>query len=94
VKLPATRHGRLSTAHTVSVVANVPKRWHRSALLALGLILAFVGGPVALFNGVRAIDRGSMLSTIGGWFMIVGGVGMVLGGGLTLLGLLRGKPSE
>jgi hypothetical protein len=67
----------------------VPKGWHRPALLALG----FVGGPLALYNGVRAIDRGSALSTIGGWFLVVGGVIMMLGGGLTLFGLLRRRPS-
>jgi hypothetical protein len=57
------------------------------ALLVLGLI----GGPFALFNGVRLLDRGS---TIAGSLMVVGGVMMVLGGGLTLLGLLRRKHSE
>jgi hypothetical protein len=72
----------------------VPERWHRPALLAWGLILGLVGGPVALFYGVRTIDGGRTLSTIGGWFMVSGGVVMVLGGGLTLLRLLRRKPSE
>lgn len=90
----ATRHHRQSAAHTVSAMTYVPTRWHRPGLLGLGLVLGLVGGPLTLFYGVRAIDGGSTLSTIGGWFMVVGGVVMIVGGGLTLLGLLRRKPSE
>jgi hypothetical protein len=68
----------------------VPKRWHRPALFAWG----FIGGPLMLINGVRSIERGTTVSTIGGWFMVVGGLLMVVGGGLTFLGLLRRKPSS
>jgi hypothetical protein len=71
-----------------------PSRWHRPALLGLGLVWVIAGGPLALFYGVRAIERGSTLSTIGGWCMIVGGVVMVLGGVGTLLTLSRRKPSK
>jgi hypothetical protein len=73
-------------------MTRVPKRWPRNALLAWGLF-ALVGGPSILLNGVRATDRGTTLSTLGGWFMVVGGVLMMLGGAM-MLGLLRRKPSE
>jgi hypothetical protein len=68
----------------------VRKRWHLAAIFLLGL----VGGPSFLYSGFRSLDRGSTLSTIGGWFMVVGGVFMVLGGALALIGLLRRRHSE
>ena len=72
----------------------VPKRWHRPVLLALGLILGLVVGPVFLLNGVRTIDgAGSAFDMVGGWLMVVGGV-IGLAGGLALLIMVRRKPSS
>jgi len=49
---------------------------------------------LALVNGVHELARATTSSTFSGSLLVVGGVLMVLGGGLTLVGLLRKKPSE
>jgi hypothetical protein len=74
-------------------MAYVPRRWHWNALLGCGVVV-LVGGPFMVLNGVRALDRGTTLSTVGGWLMVVGGVLMALGGVGMILGVLRRKPSE
>jgi hypothetical protein len=49
---------------------------------------------LALFGGVRAIERATTLSITGGWFMIVGGVLMAIGGVMTVVFTVRSKPPE
>jgi hypothetical protein len=85
-RLDHVPHGgeRSLVAHRLLIIAQLPRGSH----LPLYTLWAVVAGPLALFYGIRLLDRGS---AIAGWFLIIGGVLMVVGGFLGLVGLLGRK---